>query len=286
MKQQIAQPKDIRIAGFTITALFLFLAPLKAQQNNGWESSTPYDNGLKSDPVVANKYEFDKTLNGGKLVLLDFFTTWCGPCAKRAPQVEELKSAFADSLIVIKIDAEKFPDIAEQFDITQYPTFVYVHRGAELQRDVITPEAVRELLSLIAEIESSTWEFDEDMYGGGGGGIGLGGFGGQDADCYYFNFGNAIFVTYDDQTAENFAQLLGLITWGKGKNQIGEYYWVPPQKGVPVVQASPEGFVGSDGKIYRNKSACSGIDTKPWIDPEQFGRYGPDKGGALKLVRL
>lgn len=279
MKQQIALPKGTPQKPAVFLILISFFIHLNAQQVGNWEEGTVYNNGLVSDPVVSNSIAFNSTVQNHKLVMLDFFTTWCGPCAKRTPLVDEIKRAFPDSLLVIKIDAEKHSELAEQYGVSAYPTFVLLSNGIEIERDpILSISHIREVLAMI-ELGTDDAQFYE-----GENSIGFG-FG-EGGDCYYFNFGNAIFVTYDDQVAEIFAQKLGLVSWGKGKNLIGERYWTPPVKGNPIIQARAIGFVGSNGKIYETQDHYRQDPERVLIDPEMFGRYPANKGGGLKMIRL
>jgi len=73
-----------------------------------------------------------------KLVLIDFFTTWCGPC-KRLDQTTwqdtKVVQFLTDQVIALKIDAEAQKDLAKRFKVTAYPTIVFIKSdGNELDR--------------------------------------------------------------------------------------------------------------------------------------------------------
>src|SRR5207237_721449 len=69
----------------------------------------------------------------GDTVLLDFQTSWCGPCRAMAPVMSQLSAA---GYPIRKVDAEQEPALAAQFRIDQYPTFVLVVNGREVERAV------------------------------------------------------------------------------------------------------------------------------------------------------
>ena len=82
-----------------------------------------------------------------KLILVDFYTEWCGPCKMLAPILEEI-----DYIDVLKIDADKFMDLAQQFGIMSVPTLCFFKDG-ELKEKVIgykTAEEIKEIYQKIS----------------------------------------------------------------------------------------------------------------------------------------
>jgi thioredoxin 1 len=73
----------------------------------------------------------------GKVVLVDFWATWCGPCRMVAPIVKELAEDYADrGLKVGKLDVDANPRTAAQFGIRSIPTILFF-KGGELVDKVI-----------------------------------------------------------------------------------------------------------------------------------------------------
>ena len=65
-----------------------------------------------------------------KLVILDFYADWCGPCKALAPMLEKVAAEYADKGVVLKkvdVDAEKF--IAAQFQVQSIPTVYAMFQG-------------------------------------------------------------------------------------------------------------------------------------------------------------
>ena len=92
--------------------------------------------------------KFSDLVNGGQLVLIDFFAEWCGPCKMMKPILEEVKMQMGDSITIIKIDAEKNMEVASAFQIQAYPTLVLVKEGKILWRQsgvLPAPEIVRQI---------------------------------------------------------------------------------------------------------------------------------------------
>ncbi|NEP22883.1 thioredoxin [Moorena sp. SIO3I6] len=78
---------------------------------------------------------FQELLSGSDVpVLVDFYATWCGPCQMMAPILEQVKAELKDRLQVVKIDTDKYPQLASQYGIEALPTLVLFKNGQPLQR--------------------------------------------------------------------------------------------------------------------------------------------------------
>ncbi len=81
-------------------------------------------------PIVhISKDNFDtEVTKSEKVVLLDFFAEWCGPCKMIAPVLEEI-AAENEHIKVCKIDVDEAPDLARQFKVTSIPLLVVMKDG-------------------------------------------------------------------------------------------------------------------------------------------------------------
>ena len=61
-----------------------------------------------------------------RLIVLDFYAEWCGPCKRIGPEIEKLQSTYFDHIMVQKIDVDQCDDIAAYFKITSMPTFLFI----------------------------------------------------------------------------------------------------------------------------------------------------------------
>lgn len=83
---------------------------------------------------IINKEEFEKdVLKSEKLVLVDFFATWCGPCQMLAPILEDLSKENEDFEIV-KIDIDQAFDLAIKYKVDLVPTMIIFKNGNEINR--------------------------------------------------------------------------------------------------------------------------------------------------------
>ncbi len=62
-------------------------------------------------------------------VLADFSAEWCGPCKAMAPILKQVKNQMEEALRIIKIDVDKNPKAAKQFQIQSVPTLILFHKG-------------------------------------------------------------------------------------------------------------------------------------------------------------
>ncbi|MEM9273243.1 MAG: thioredoxin [Cyanobacteria bacterium P01_F01_bin.143] len=67
-------------------------------------------------------------------VLVDFYATWCGPCQMMSPILEQVGASLRDRIQVVKIDTERYPTIASQYDIQSLPTLVLFKNGQPVER--------------------------------------------------------------------------------------------------------------------------------------------------------
>lgn len=77
---------------------------------------------------------FKDVISGDKLVLADFFATWCQPCKMMHPVLEQVKEILGDRIRIIKVDVDKFNTTASQYGVRAVPTLILFRNGEILWR--------------------------------------------------------------------------------------------------------------------------------------------------------
>ena len=79
--------------------------------------------------MEAQNSKFSALINSKIPVLIDFSAEWCGPCKMMPPILQQLKSEVGQQVRILKIDVDRNPDIARQYQIQGVPTLMIFQDG-------------------------------------------------------------------------------------------------------------------------------------------------------------
>jgi thioredoxin 1 len=72
---------------------------------------------------------FDALAAGEKLVVIDFWAPWCGPCRMLTPIIDEVAAEYEGRAIIGKCDTDSNNEIAAQFGVRNIPMLVFLKAG-------------------------------------------------------------------------------------------------------------------------------------------------------------
>ncbi|KAL8382569.1 hypothetical protein RB595_006378 [Gaeumannomyces hyphopodioides] len=94
--------------------------------------------GFRSTPAnmtvheVKSSEEFKAALANNKVVLVDFFAVWCGPCKAISPKVEQWSEQYPN-IHYVKVDVDELPEVSQEYSIRAMPTFLLFKDGEKAE---------------------------------------------------------------------------------------------------------------------------------------------------------
>ncbi|WP_328500487.1 thioredoxin [Streptomyces sp. NBC_00457] len=104
--------------------------------------------------IELTKDNFEETVTGSGIVLIDFWAAWCGPCRMFGPVYEKAAERHSD-IVFGKVDTEAQPELAGAFRISSIPTLMAVRDRTVLysQPGALPPQALEELIGKIRAVD-------------------------------------------------------------------------------------------------------------------------------------
>lgn len=90
-----------------------------------------------NNPIAVSKKSFRPVvLESDKLVLVDFWAAWCGPCKKLGPVLDEIAKEMGDKVQIAKVDVDKERELGAMFQIMSIPTVLLYKNGKKVDEFV------------------------------------------------------------------------------------------------------------------------------------------------------
>jgi thioredoxin 1 len=98
-------------------------------------------------PVGALDFE-SEVLKSDKLVVVDFWAEWCGPCKMIAPLLDEVARELPDKVKIVKVNVDNEQQLAQQYGIYNIPTLLFFKEGT-VREQVVGTAAKKVLIEKI-----------------------------------------------------------------------------------------------------------------------------------------
>lgn len=100
--------------------------------------------------ITKENYETE-VLKSDKLVLIDFYADWCGPCKMMSPIIDEIAEEVGNKIKVGKINVDENQELAMEYEVMSIPTIIILQNG-EVKNSFVGAREKEEIISYLEKI--------------------------------------------------------------------------------------------------------------------------------------
>ena len=110
---------------------------------------------MSNNTVEITDGNFEKlVLKSEKLVIVDFWAEWCGPCKAITPVLDEISNEFGDKVLIGKVNVDEVKELPVKYGIRSIPTLLFFSNG-EITRQEVGLQSKQTLVDNITQIIKS-----------------------------------------------------------------------------------------------------------------------------------
>ena len=101
--------------------------------------------------ITAESFK-SEVVDGKGPAVIDFGATWCGPCQRLAPAIDQMAAHYAGKVLIGKVDVDQEQELASQFDVMSVPTILFFVDGKKVDQIIgANPEKIRARIEQMIE---------------------------------------------------------------------------------------------------------------------------------------
>lgn len=95
-----------------------------------WSAAHP--SNTKTEEKGMNKSDYEKLITSDKIVVIDFYAEWCGPCKKMAPYLIKMEKEYTGKTKIVRVDADKNKTLFNALGYQELPVVIVFKNGKEV----------------------------------------------------------------------------------------------------------------------------------------------------------